>query len=60
MKKDATDYCTKMSQTIKDTPECKSFKDQIMSYAKGNPYAGKTTYGIISTKQKASEASCLN
>jgi hypothetical protein len=58
VQKDATTYASKMVETVKDRPECQKFKDEIMSYAKGNPLSGKTTYPIGVAKQKATTAGC--
>lgn len=58
VQKDATNYATKMSTTIQDRPECQKFKQEIMSYAKGSPYDGKTIAPIVTAKQKATAAGC--
>ena len=56
--KDATKYATKMAATIQDRSECQKFKVEIMSYAKGSPYDGKTVGPIVTAKQKATAAGC--
>ena len=58
MAKDATSYVTKLAATVQDRPECQKFKDEIMSYAKGSPYDGKTTGPIVAAKEKANAAGC--
>ena len=58
MAKDATSYVTKVAATVQDRPECQKFKDEIMSYAKGSPYDGKTTGPIVTAKEKANAAGC--
>jgi len=56
--KDATNYATRMATTVQDRPECQKFKQEIMSYAKGSPADGKTTYPMALAKQKATNAGC--
>lgn len=56
--KDASNYATKMAATIKDTPACQRFKDEIMAHAKGSPTDGKTVGPIVEAKRKATEAGC--
>ena len=56
--KDATNYCTKMAATIQDRPECQKYRNEIMSYSKGNPADGKTTTPILAAKEKAKVAGC--
>ncbi|MDD5395552.1 MAG: hypothetical protein PHE17_21220 [Thiothrix sp.] len=56
--KDATNYATKMAATIQDRPECRKYKDEIMSYSKGNPADGKTTTPILAAKEKARASGC--
>jgi hypothetical protein len=58
MAKDATKYVTKMAATVQDRPACQKFKDEIMSYAKGSPYDGKTTTPVVAAKEKANAAGC--
>lgn len=56
--KDATNYATKMAGTIQDRPECQKYKNEIMSYSKGNPADGKTMYPIGVAKERAKTAGC--
>ncbi|HHV48346.1 MAG TPA: hypothetical protein GXX56_05195 [Rhodocyclaceae bacterium] len=56
--KDASNYATKMAATIKDTPACQRFKDEIMAHAKGSPTDGKTVGPIVEARRKATEAGC--
>ncbi|PIV91306.1 MAG: hypothetical protein COW45_06360 [Gallionellales bacterium CG17_big_fil_post_rev_8_21_14_2_50_54_146] len=56
--KDATNYCTKMAATIQDRPECQKYKNEIMSYSKGNPADGKTTTPILAAREKAKASGC--
>ena len=56
--KDATNYATKMAATIKDTPACQKFKDEIMAQAKGSTTSGKDMYPIADAKRRANEAGC--
>lgn len=56
--KDASNFTTKITSTIKDRPECQKFKNEIMSYAKGSPTNGKVMHSITDAKRRATEAGC--
>lgn len=56
--KDSTKLATKMAEGIHNRPECKKFKDEIMSHANGNPYAANTFVALNSVREKAKTAGC--
>lgn len=56
--KDSTRYATKMADLVQNRRECKKFKDEIMSHAKGKSGDGKVVTAIISAHENAKKAGC--
>ncbi len=55
---DATELAKKYAANIQDQEECDRFRDEIMSYAKGNPYDGRTVAKMTGVLRKASAVGC--
>lgn len=55
---DASGYAQRIASMISNRPECRKFKDEILSYSKGSPYDGKTVGPIVKAKQDANAAGC--
>lgn len=55
---DAGSYASKMAATIKDTPECRKYKDAIMAHSNGKTTSGKDMHPIAEARRKAAEAGC--
>lgn len=47
-----------MAATIKDTPECRKYKDAIMAHSNGKTTSGKDMHPIAEARRKAAEAGC--
>ena len=55
---DATELANKYAANLLDQEECDRFRDEIMSYAKGNPYDGRTVVKMTGVLRKASAEGC--
>lgn len=55
---DAYALAEKYAYSLKDEPECDTFRDQLAKLAKGNPYDGRTAPQMTQVLFKARSAGC--
>ena len=55
---DAAALAEKYASSLKDDPECDTYRDQLAKLAKGNPYDGRTAPQMTQVLRKARVAGC--